>query len=306
MGKKLQRRTHGLLRHVGDLDLVRRIADLLPASRKAVHWPTEPAATWYPGVLHGSLQTYACRDPIRLEDLVGMDAQKYRLERNTKQFLCGLPANNALLWGARGTGKSSLVHALLNRYAQRGLRLIQVDKHSLGALPDIVGQIRQQPYKYLICSDDLSFEAEDATYKTLKSVLEGSVFSVAENVLIYATSNRRHLLPEQIGDNQDVRMVAGELHPGEAIEEKISLSDRFGIWLSFYPFSQETYLEAAQHWVRVLASSHQVGLPWNTEARAEALRWALARGIRSGRTANYFARDWVGQALLHSKEEPGS
>ena len=215
-----------------------------------------------------------------------------------------MPANNALLWGARGTGKSSLVHALLNEHAAEGLRLVEIDKQQLSDLPELLRFLVDQPYRFVLFCDDLSFEPTDASYKAIKSALDGSIFRNVENVVIYATSNRRHLLPESMTDNQQAQMVGDELHPGEAVEEKISLSDRFGLWLSFYPFSQDAYLEVAQYWVGQIAARHSKGggdasgyASWSDEARAEALRWALARGVRSGRTAEHFARDWVGRKL---------
>ena len=217
---------------------------------------------------------------------------------NTERFLSAQPANNALLWGARGTGKSSLIHALLNRYAVRGLRLIEMDKRALGALPDIVALVRDAPYRFVLVCDDLSFAEDDASYKELKSVLEGSVFRSSDNVLIYATSNRRHLIPEHMTDNLAARYDGGELHESEAVEEKISLSDRFGVWLSFQPFKQDAYLDVVEHWLKRIGQRHGVAAPLTHDARREALQWALARGARNGRTAQYFARDWVGRLLI--------
>jgi predicted AAA+ superfamily ATPase len=186
----------------------------------------------------------------------------------------------------------------LNRYQGDGLRLVEVSKHRLAALPEIVRRLQHEPYRFLLFCDDLSFETDDASYKELKSALEGSVFKASSNVLIYATSNRRHLLPEYATDNEHVVVRQGELHESEAVEEKISLSDRFGLWLSFYPFKQQAYLEVVEYWVIRLAQRHGLDAPWNDEVRAAALRWALARGVRSGRTAQHFARHWVGRALL--------
>ena len=205
-----------------------------------IDWNTTHAAVWRPH--KGYLRPVRHIDPIRFQDLVGIETQKAQLQHNTERFLDGLPANNALLWGARGTGKSSLIKALLNAYRDRGLRLIQVDKNDLINLPEIVDDIRDLPQRFILFCDDLSFEAGEPGYKALKSVLEGSVELPPENVLVYATSNRRHLLPEYMEENQAAKLVGGEIHFPEAIEEKISLSDRFGLWLSFYPVSQDEYL----------------------------------------------------------------
>lgn len=226
---------------------------------------------------------------VRLGDLLGIDQQKQSLERNTRQFLQGQPANNALLWGSRGTGKSTLIKALLNRYSSDGLRLVEVDKGSLVDLPDIVEPLRERPERFILFSDDLSFEADNASYKALKAILDGSVAATPGNVLIYATSNRRHLLPEYQSDNQDSRMVDGEIHHGEAVEEKISLSERFGLWLSFHPFNQDQYLEIVRH----LLADRKIEV--DEETREAALRWALTRGSRSGRAALQFTRDWSGR-----------
>ena len=235
---------------------------------------------------------------VALDDLLCIDRQKTEMLRNTDQFVRGRPANNALLWGARGTGKSTLIKAIFNAFVDRGLRLIEVEKEHLVDLVEIVDVLGDRRERFLLYCDDLSFEADDAGYKSLKAVLEGSIAAPAQNVLIYASSNRRHLLPELKADNQDVHRVDGEIHPGEAIEEKVSLSERFGLWLSFYPFRQDAYLSVAEHWVAVLAAAHGVNAPWDEEARAEALRWALARGVRSGRTAQHFARHWVGRRAI--------
>lgn len=278
-------------------ELIRRLLDLLPV-RRDVDWANTPAAVWHSDHLGGRFVAHADLDPVGLADLLNVDDQKADLIANTRQFLAAAPANNALLWGARGTGKSSLIHALLNEFQAQGLRLVEVNKTSLATLPEIVIRLREVPYKFVLFCDDLSFEADDASYKALKSALEGSVFRSSANVLIYATSNRRHLLPEYMSDNAQAVMVDGELHQGEAIEEKISLSDRFGLWLSFYPFKQDAFLEVAEHWVNALAREHKLALKWDEAARAEALRWALARGVRSGRTAQYFARHWVGSKLV--------
>lgn len=273
--------------------LIDRLLQVVPAIEH-VDWHVARAAAWTDTGMGRALRAHADLDDVGLDDLQHVDDQKAAIELNTRQFLEGLPANNVLLWGARGTGKSSLVHALLNRFADRGLRLVEVGKTDLAGLPGIAAALGALPYRFIVFCDDLSFEADDAGYKALKSALEGSVFKAAGNILIYATSNRRHLLPEYNADNAASHLVDGELHHGEAVEEKISLSDRFGLWLSFYPFPQQAYLDIAQHWVEVLAARHSLALGWSEAARAEALRFALARGVRSGRTAQHFARHWVG------------
>lgn len=276
-----------------------RIDPWLPDKSRLVDFARSHAAAWRQGPLGGHLVGRGQLDATRVADLIGVDRQKQRIDQNTRQFVAGLPANNVLLWGARGTGKSSLVHALLNAYAAQGLRLVEVDRAALIALPDIVDAVAGEPYRFILFCDDLSFEADDPSYKALKSVLDGSVFTTADNVLIYATSNRRHLLPEFQHENLEARHTAeGEVHPGETTEEKVSLSDRFGLWVSFQPFPQPQYLEVAAHWVRVYAEQVRSPTAFDADARAEALRWALTRGSRSGRTANQFARHWVGQQGL--------
>lgn len=278
-------------------ELVRRALRLLPAT-DWLDWAGTPAAVWRPETLGGRLVAHPDIDRIRLADLKCIDDQKAALLANTRQFLAGAPANNALLWGARGTGKSSLVHALLDAFYPQGLRLIEVDKLSLAKLPEIALAVRESPYRFIVFCDDLSFEADDPSYKALKSALEGSIFRSSDNLLIYATSNRRHLLPEYMSENEQARFRDGELHQSEAVEEKISLSDRFGLWLSFYPFKQDDYLGVAEYWVGELSRKHGVDADWNELARAESLRWALARGVRSGRTAHHFARHWVGSRVI--------
>ena len=274
--------------------LIRRISALLPAT-EPVDWSVTSAAVWRRRDRFVRLDHL---DDIELGDLLEIDLQKERIETNTAQFIAGYPANNALLWGARGTGKSSLIHALLNRYRVQGLRLIEVDKRALGDIARIVAELRQEPYRFIIVCDDLSFERDDPSYKELKSALEGSVFRQSENVLIYATSNRRHLISEFMSDNLGARHHDGELHEDEAVEEKISLSDRFGLWLSFHPFKQEQYLEVVRHWLGRLARKHGARFGWNDEVRKASLQWALSRGARNGRTAYYFARHWIGKSLL--------
>jgi len=282
-------------------ELARRTLKLVPVAT-SVDWRQCRAAVWRPEPWGGGLVAHTDIDDIQLDDLLCIEDQKEQLALNTRQFLAGVPANNVLLWGARGTGKSSLVHAVLNRYHEAGLRLVEVNKSRLTALPDIVGRLRDEPFMFILFCDDLSFEADDASFKVLKSALEGSVFKSSGNVLIYATSNRRHLLPEYMSENEQATFVESELHQSEAVEEKISLSDRFGLWLSFYPFKQEAYLDVVQHWLHALAATHGVGFSWDDEVRGAALRWALARGVRSGRTAQHFARHWIGRtALGHNK-----
>ena len=229
---------------------------------------------------------------ITFNDLKDIDEQKLRLDANTRKFVQGKSANNILLTGARGTGKSSLVKAALQRYARDGLRLIEVDRAEMVDLPEIADLVAARREKFIIFSDDLSFEANDPGYKALKSVLDGGISATNDNLLVYATSNRRHLMPEKMSENLETKHTAdGEVHPGETTEEKISLSERFGLWLSFYPFAQEEYLEIVDHWVGAL------GTPiTNRDAmHKEALLWALERGSRSGRVAYQFARDWAGQ-----------
>ena len=245
----------------------------------------------------GRLEAIRRFNRVRLTDLLHIERQKDALERNTRQFLAGLPANNALLWGPRGTGKSSLVKALLNDYAGAGLRLVEVDRLCLVDLPDIVDRLHDKRARYVIYCDDLSFDDNDATYRALKTVLDGSVLDTPDNIVIYATSNRRHLLPEQRSDNQDARLVDGELHHSEAVEEKISLSERFGLWLSFHPLSQERYLDIALHWLRAFKAD----LTQADAVRAAALQWALLHGSRSGRAAHQFARDFAGRQALEIK-----
>jgi predicted AAA+ superfamily ATPase len=267
-------------------------------------WAKVRAAVWQRGALGGELRAHRELDSIELEDLLFIDRQKQCIEANTVQFVRGYPANNVLLWGARGTGKSSLIHALLNRYADQGLRLIELDKRALGALPRIVGLVRDAPYRFILVCDDLSFSADDDSYKELKSVLEGSVFRSSANVLIYATSNRRHLIPERMADNLAATHDDGELHESEAVEEKISLSDRFGVWLSFQSFKQDAYLDVVTHWLRRIGRRYELDATLTDSARREALQWALARGARNGRSAQYFARDWIGRLLTERSARP--
>ena len=231
---------------------------------------------------------------VELEDLHGIEDQRATLERNTRQFVAGLPCNNALLWGARGTGKSSLVKALLQRHADAGLRLIEVDAGDLVDLPDVVAPLARRSERFIVFADDLAFSGEDPAYRALKAVLEGSVAAAPDNVVIYATSNRRHLMPEFMSENREARAVDGEIHPGETTEEKISLAERFGIWLSFPPFGEADFLVMAEGWLQRIAPE----VPFDEEARTAARRWARHRGSRSGRVARQFALDWAGQRGL--------
>ena len=274
--------------------LIARIEAILPKPLGAPDW--QASIAWrYRRRASGS----SALEPVRhvaglqLHDLKEIEPQKEKIQRNTEQFVAGKPANNVLLTGARGTGKSSLIKACLNTYAARGLRLIEVDKADLTDLPDIVEVVADRPEKFIVFCDDLSFDEGEPGYKALKSILDGSVAVATPNVLIYATSNRRHLLPEYMKENLTYTHTDdGEVHPGEVVEEKISLSERFGLWVSFYPFNQDEYLAIAGQWL-----THFGAAPAAIEAaRAEALLWALERGSRSGRVAYQFARDYAGRA----------
>lgn len=261
----------------------------LPPAPPAINWDAH-AFIWRRRGARGWLDAVKHIATIAPEDLQHIEQQKDIITRNTAQFVAGKPANNVLMTGARGTGKSSLVKAMLNQFADQGLRLIEIDKDDMGDLPDIIELIADRPERFIIFSDDLSFEDGESGYKALKSVLDGSVAAPSDNVLIYATSNRRHLMPEYAAENlQTSTPATGELHYGEAVEEKVSLSERFGIWLSFYQFKQDDYLDIVYYWLKTL------GYPAERveEARREALQWALHRGSRSGRVAQQFARDWV-------------
>lgn len=271
--------------------LLARVESLLPDPFPTPDW-SAPAFRWRRRQGRGGLEAVRHPHRIRLDDLREVEPQKTRIEQNTRQFLAGRGANNVLLTGARGTGKSSLVKAVLHRFAAEGLRLIEVDKDELVDLPEIVDLIAERPEKFILFCDDLSFEAGEPGYKAMKSLLDGSIAGMPDNLLVYATSNRRHLMPEFMADNLAARHTDdGEVHPAETTEEKISLSERFGLWLSFYTFSQDEYLAICAHWLEEYGLS-----PRKIEqARQEALQWALSRGSRSGRVAWQFARDYAGK-----------
>jgi hypothetical protein len=272
------------------LELVERL--VVVDDIKEIDWHSTYAARWCIKKNNQGFFEPVIRLPkIQLTDLQHIDEQKQRLYNNTRQFVNGKSANNVLLTGARGTGKSSLIKALVNEFGQSGLRLVEVDKDHLLDLPEIVDALSKYAQRFIIFCDDLSFEANESHYKMLKTVLDGSIHETPHNVLIYATSNRRHLMPEFLSENQAVNHREGEIHPGEAIEEKTSLSDRFGLWISFYPVDQEAYLTIARHWAISLGASDIA----SDEFRMEALNWALTRGSRSGRSAWQFARDWAGR-----------
>ncbi|MGB0721470.1 MAG: ATP-binding protein [Gammaproteobacteria bacterium] len=268
--------------------LLDRVEPLLPHPRQEPDWTAAIAWRWRAG--HGLVPVNHPHQ-FALSDLIGVDRQRDELERNTRQFVTGRPANNALLWGSRGTGKSSLVKALLHAFAAQGLRLIEVDKNGLEDLPEIVDLIWNRPERFILFCDDLSFGENEPGYQALKALLDGSIASTPDNLLLYATSNRRHLIPEFQSENQQAQWVDGELHQGEAVEEKVSLSERFGLWLSFYAFKQNEYLAIVDHWLRQLDA-----LPDDRgEMHRLAIRWALGRGSRSGRVAWQFALDWAGR-----------
>jgi uncharacterized protein len=276
--------------------LVKRLEQLVPAVPRATDWRASIAFRWRKRGGRGAIEPVTHVHRIDLRDLQGIDEQKRLVEQNTRQFVAGYPANNVLLTGARGTGKSSLVKALLNKYAGRGLRLIEVEKQDLVDLPDIVEHICRRPERFVLYCDDLSFEADEPGYKALKVVLDGSVAAASENCLIYATSNRRHLMPEYMRENLEYRHVGEEIHPSETSEEKVSLSERFGLWASFYPFDQDDYLKIVAVWLEHFKAP---------DARSDtvqpaALQWALQRGSRSGRVAWQFARDWAGKQRLRA------
>lgn len=275
--------------------LLGRLEAFLPPALAEPDWHAGVAFRWRKSGGkngRGYLQPVTHMSTIALDDLHNIGPQKIQIEQNTRQFVDGLPANNVLLTGARGTGKSSLIKACLNQFADQGLRLIEVDKDDLGDLADIVDLVSRRPERFIIFCDDLSFEEGEGGYKALKVALDGSISAQSDNVLIYATSNRRHLLPERMSDNAGYKHGDdGDLHPGETVEEKISLSERFGLWVTFYPFKQDDYLDIVAHWLGHFGcNAAQI-----EEAKADALRWALQRGSRSGRVAWQFAKDHAGK-----------
>ena len=272
--------------------LLDRLEALLPPARETTDWQASNAFRWRSREGMGSIEPVRHFHRIRLCDLKGIYAQKATICQNTLQFLSGHPANNVLLTGARGTGKSSLVKALLSEFAAKKLRLVEVEKHHLVELPDIVDKVAERSEKFILFCDDLSFDADEPGYKALKVVLDGSLAAASDNVLIYATSNRRHLMPEYMRDNLDTKYAGDEVHPSEAVEEKTSLSERFGLWLSFYPFNQEQYLDIVSYWL------NEFQISFDPAVREVALQWARERGSRSGRAAWQFARDWAGRARM--------
>lgn len=271
---------------------------LLPKVTQPVDWKTCFAANWRRHSFSGYLEPVKVTDTTRLDQLLGVDEQKTIMVNNTRQFLQGLPANNALLWGSRGTGKSSIVKALLNEFAEQGLRVIQVEKEDLIYIAEIFAAIEDQPYRYIMLCDDLSFETGELSYKMLKSALDGSVYSAPENVLIYVTSNRRFLLPEYEGDHLGGKYVKGELQQSEIQEEKSSLSDRFGLWVAFHVFSQDRYLEAVKLCIDTWSKRLNRDIPWSNEVELAAIKWSHDKTKRCGRTAFQFSKNWVGKYLV--------
>lgn len=281
-------------------NVLARVEAALPPAPLPLDWSAQ-AFRWRKRNGRGYLQAVAHPHAIGLDDLVAIDAQKRTIDANTRQFVSGLPANNVLLTGSRGTGKSSLIKAMLGKYSGRGLRLIEVDKADLVDLPDIAEQVAGRPERFIVFCDDLTFDAGEPGYNALKVMLDGTVSAAPPNIVIYATSNRRHLLPEYMSENLETKHIGDEVHPGESVEEKISLSERFGLWISFYPFTQDDYLAAVAGWLDAFgvppARSSRA-----TEARTrDAVQWALHRGSRSGRIAWQFAKSYAGSAGLKRK-----
>jgi predicted AAA+ superfamily ATPase len=271
---------------------------LLPKVVKPVDWSTCYAANWRRHSFSGYLEPVKVTDNTTLDQLLGVEEQKEIMVNNTRQFIQGLPANNALLWGSRGTGKSSLVKAILNEFGDQGLRVIQVEKEDLIYISEIFAAIEEEPYRFIMLCDDLTFETGELAYKMLKSALDGSVYSAPENVLIYVTSNRRYLLPEYDGDHLGGKYVKGELQQSEIQEEKSSLSDRFGIWVPFHVFSQERYLEAVKLCVGRWGEQLGREVPWDMDLEQAAIKWSRDKSKRCGRTAYQFSKNWVGKYLL--------
>jgi len=295
----------------GDVDRLLARAESVLERLEAVLPPAPPAPDWRATAFRwrrragrGHLQAVAHPHAIRLDDLVSIDEQKRVIDLNTRQFIAKLPANNVLLTGSRGTGKSSLVKAMLAKYAAKGLRLIEVDKSDLVDLPDIAEQVAGRRERFVVFCDDLTFDAGEPGYKALKVMLDGTVAAAGTNVLIYATSNRRHLLPEYMSENLETKHVGDEVHPGESVEEKISLSERFGLWISFYPFSQDDYLAAVAGWLESFAVARPRSAREADARKRDALQFALQRGSRSGRVAWQFAKSYAGAASL-KKKSPG-
>ena len=277
----------------------RRALLTLPSESEPIDWESTKVACWqsHAGRTHGGrLVPVPFESRYTLDDVLGVERQKAELDLNTRQFLQRLPANNALLWGPRGTGKSSLVKAIIATYHDQGLRLIEVNRHDLANLAAIADAISSDEHRFIIYCDDLSFENDDEHYKALKVALDGGIRETPSNLLIYATSNRRHLMPEPLEDNQGTSIVETEIHYADAVEERISLSDRFGLWLAFHPFTQDLYLRVVCHWLSRLGHAEHQDLP--ATLRADALRYALERGSRSGRTAFQFAKKHVGASRL--------
>ena len=279
--------------------LLERLEQLLPPAPPPTDWNASIALRWRRTAglnARGWLQPVRHVHRMRLSDLQGIHGQIAKVEQNTRQFIEGKPANNVLLTGARGTGKSSIVKGLLNKYHKEGLRLIEVEKNNLVDLPEITDQVAGRQERFLVFCDDLTFHGAEDGYIALKVALDGSISTTSENLLIYATSNRRHLMPEFMQENLETRYLGDEIHPGETVEEKVSLSERFGLWVSFYPFDQDEYLEIVAHWLKTFGCAAKEA----DAAREESLQWALQRGSRSGRVAYQFARDWAGK---HAKRK---